>query len=298
MYQLLTENLNAIDSIKHNDNSIVLSSLREFYQPVRSQGFAIKYVIDGVERYTLNGSQYPIETGKYLLTNCANEGHVEIESRNHVKGICINIVPEMLAEVVASISRPDTAFTDVALGQFFSSALFLENCYDANQTKLGEMLLRLQRAIQNDTYQHKDFSTAFFYTISEQIVADQIPIFKQLQAIPSIKSVTKKELYKRVLRGKEYMDASFANPLTIKLVATEACMSEYHFFRLFKAIFKQTPNQYIIEKRLKYAKALLQKDRTAVSSAAVEAGFSDIYSFSKAFKSYFGYSPSYFLKHN
>lgn len=298
MYQLLTENFNAIDSIKHNDNSIVLSSLREFYQSVRSQGFAIKYVIAGVERYTLNGSRYPIETGKYLLTNCANEGHVEIESRQHVKGICINIVPDMLAEVVASISRPDTAFTDVGLGRFFSSALFLEHCYHANQTKLGKMLLSLQRAIQNNTYQPEDFGTAFFYAISEQIVADQIPIFKQLQVIPSIKSDTKKDLYKRVLRGKEFIDASFAKSMTIRLIAQEASMSEYHFFRLFKVIFGQTPNQYLIEKRLKYAQTLLQKDRTAVSTAAVEAGFADIYSFSKAFKNHFGYSPSSLLKHN
>lgn len=298
MYQLLTENHSAISAIKHNDNTIILSSLREFYQPVRSQGFAIKYVIDGIERYTLNGSRYPIETGKYLLTNCANEGHVEIESRQHVKGICINIVPEMLAEVVASISRPDTAFADVALGQFFSSALFLEHCYHANQTNLGKSLLDLQRAIQNNTYQQEDFGPAFFYSISEQIVADQIPVFRQLQGIQSIKSDTKKDLYKRVLRGKEFIDASFAKSMTIRTIAQEASMSEYHFFRLFKVVFGQTPNQYLIERRLKYAQTLLQKDRTAVSTVAIEAGFADIYSFSKAFKSYFGYSPSYLLKHN
>ena len=116
--------MNTIVSIKYDDNLLVLSSLKGFYHPIKLQGFAIKYVMDGVERYTLNGCHFPVETGKYLLSNGVSEGYVEIEDSQYVTGICVNIVPELLAEVVASGCRPDTTITDDPLGQVFSTGLF------------------------------------------------------------------------------------------------------------------------------------------------------------------------------
>ena len=292
MVHLSEETRNTIDAINYDDNLLVISSLKGFYYPVKSQGFAIKYVMDGMERYTLNGCRFPVGAGKYLLSNGVSEGHVEIEDRHFVTGICINIVPELLAEVAASQCRPDTAFTDAELGQFFSTGLFLEQQYDAASTHLGAILRRLHKAVLHNEVSREAVNKEFFYTLSEQIIADQIPVFKQLQAIPSIKSVTKKDLYKRVSRGKELIDELFCHSLTVEALAIEACMSEYHFFRLFKSVFGQTPNQYIIQKRLQYAYLLLQKERASVSEAAFESGFSDIYAFSKSFKKHFGYSPS------
>lgn len=292
MVHLSEATQNTLESIRYDDNVLVLSSLKEFYYPIKSQGFAIKYVMDGVERYTLNGSQFPVGPGKYLLSNGAGEGHVEIDERRFVTGICINIVPELLAEIVASRCRPDTAFTDEALGQFFSTSLFLEQQYDAAATHLGAVLCDLHHAILQNDLSREIVNEEFFYTLSEQIIADQTPVFKKLQAIPSIKAVTKKDLYRRVYRGKELIDALFCHPLTVEAIAKEACMSEYHFFRLFKSVFGQSPNQYMIQKRLQYAHTLLQKERASVSVAAIESGFSDIYAFSKSFKKHFGYSPS------
>jgi AraC family transcriptional regulator len=78
---LQLSNDNKLDSIKYEDNILVYSSLKEYYHPVKSQGFAVKYVLEGVERYTLNGRKYDIEAGKYLLSNSTTEGYVEIESR-------------------------------------------------------------------------------------------------------------------------------------------------------------------------------------------------------------------------
>lgn len=284
--------MNTIDSIKYDDNLLVLSSLKGFYHPIKSQGFAIKYVMEGVERYTLNGCHFPVETGKYLLSNGVSEGYVEIEDSQYVTGICVNIVPELLAEVVASRCRPDTTFTDDSLGQFFSTGLFLEKQYDAASTHLGTILHRLHNAVLQNEVSREAINKELFYTLSEQIIADQTPVFRQLQAIPSIKTATKKDLYRRVSRGKELIDELFCQPLTVEAIAKEACMSEYHFFRLFKSVFGKTPHQYMIQKRLQYAYTLLQTQQASVSVAAVESGFADIYAFSKSFKKYFGCAPS------
>ncbi len=124
MFQLFNETKDVLEAIKYDDNIVVFSSLREFYHPIKSKGFAIKYVFEGSERYIINGQKYDVKAGKYLLTNYLLEGSVEIESNKNVKGICINIIPSMLTEVVASMKRPDTAFSDSVLGEFFSTTDF------------------------------------------------------------------------------------------------------------------------------------------------------------------------------
>jgi len=296
MIHLFNEHTNALDIIRIKQNSLVFSSLHEYYQPVKSEGFAIKYVVEGVERYRLNNKNYPIETGKYLLTNDTCEGSVEIEGNRNVKGICININPQMIAEVLASKIRPDTADTDSELGQYFTSIHFLENQYSDTQTHLGHLLRALTAKVYTAEVDAENISTELFYAISEKIIEDQIPVFRQLQAIPSLKSATKKDLYRRLHRGKEFIDNSFTIPLSIETIAQEACMSEYHFFRLFKSVFGLSPNQYLIQKRLEHSRNILLQDRYSVSTAAIESGFSDIHSFSKAFKKHFGISPSHLVK--
>lgn len=295
MSLLFSDTTQIMERIEQNNNSVVFSSLNEFYEPVLSTGFAIKYVAEGTERYTLNEQNYQISAGSYLLCNSTKQGYVEIESRKNVKGICINIAPEIIQEAIASLQRPDTFFPDAELGLFFSTPYFLENQYDANSTHVGNVLQQIEQAAGRNEIDTSDLSIEFFYSLSEKLIADQLPIFKQLQSLPGVKAVTKKELYKRISRGREFIDNTFLSPLTIELVAKEACMSEYHFFRLFKKMMGVTPHQYILRKRLELGKQLL-KEHLSVSDSAVECGFTDIFSFSKSFKSYFGYSPSSFQK--
>jgi AraC family transcriptional regulator len=78
----------------------------------------------------------------------------------------------------------------------------------------------------------------------------------------------------------------------METVAAECGLSEYHFFRLFKAIFAISPHQYLIRKRLDYAYYQLKNGLSNVSDAAVHSGFADIFAFSKSFKKHFGLSPS------
>jgi AraC family transcriptional regulator len=296
MQSLSNDNKNRVSALKHDDNTVVFSVLSDFCSAVNTEGFAIKYVVDGIEKYTLDGEKYPIQAGEYLLSNASNEGFVEIESRKTVRGICINIKLEMLAEVVASHCVPNTAYTDFTLGQFFNSNHFLENKYNAKHTNLGKLLIEMGLSIGKNTMSNEHLNDEFFYTISEKIVADHVPIFKQLQTIPSIKPSTKKDLFRRVSRGKEFIDATFLSALTIESVAQEACMSEYHFFRLFKSVFGVSPHQYMLKKRLELGHSMLSQDKDSVSIAALESGFSDIHAFSKAFKKHYGFAPSSLLK--
>lgn len=278
-----------------NGNLFNVSSLSEFYRPVDSSGFAIKFVTEGKERYTIDKQPYDIATGSYLLLNCEKEAKVEIESKKKVKGICINISPAVIADAVSSLARPDTPYSDPGLASFFYTDHFLENQYNADHTLLGDKLQRISQGIKHNTLSAGHINTELFFDIAEGLIADQTTVFKQLQSIRAVKSVTKRDLCRRLMRGREFMDACFTQSLSIEQVAQAAAMSEFHFFRLFKNMFGLSPHQYILHKRLQAASQLL-KTGYSVSEAAMDCGFTDIYTFSKAFKKRFGMPPSSFAR--
>lgn len=263
--------------------------------PLVFRSFSIKYVLEGCENYTINGNRYQVKTGQFLLANKANEGIVEIDSNRMVNAICIDIAPNIIAEVVGSTLRPDTAIADMNLDRFFTTGEFFENRYDHGKTNLGKSLLQLGNTLVPKPLESHEFTHEFYYHLAEQLILDHIPIYKQLQAVGAVKSQTRKELLRKLQTGKEFIETAFGDELSIENVARESGLSEYHFFRLFRATFGISPHQYLIHCRIENAKKLLRHPGISISDIAHMCGFADIFSFSKSFKKHTGSSPTQFI---
>ncbi len=296
MYSVLTENLRYIPNKPTNGNIVVYSLLRELETKLPFKGFSIKYVMEGLETYNVNGQKFQVTGGQYLLANHHAEGTVHIDSKEVVRGICINISNELLTEVVASNLRPDTCRSDFDLEKFFTTPDFLENQYQAFNTHTGSFLKKLDAILSKNPFHEHQLSPAFYYELAEHLVSDQAAICKQMLAISSIKTITRKDLTRRVIMGKNYIDSNFKNQLSIEEIARECGLSEYHFYRLFKTVYATSPYQYLLNKRLSCSLGMLKKGSFSLTDIAYEIGFADIYSFSKAFKKTYGVAPSNFDK--
>lgn len=279
----------------HHDNIFNLSSLTEFNHLVNLHGFAIKYVFEGVEHYKVNRNDYQVKSGSYLLLNGEKETSVKVDSKQNVKGICINISNQIIADAIASYCRPDTAFVDPEISHFFYTDQFLENQYQSLNTHLGQSLNLISKSVHENQFLHSDIQSELFFELAEKLVLDQMSVFKQLQTIKTIKKITQYDLYRRLIRGKDFIDANFTNNIYVEQIALEATMSTYHFFRLFKAVFQVSPHQYILSKRLNKAKEAISKAQP-ISEVAIESGFNDLFSFSKAFKKHTGIAPSLYYR--
>lgn len=291
LYPTFSDIEGQIHKCEYANNYLNISLLDKYCHSSQSDGFSIKYVEDGLERYYVNRSCFEIGPQSYLLFNGTHDVRVEIDSPKHVKGVCLTISNELVSEIIASLLQPGSLHPDAGVSSFFYTSNFLENQYSAAGNALGEELLSLSRVITHGGLALNEINNELFYTVAQKLVAEQVRVFRQLQYIPSIKSETRKELFRRVNKGKEFMDAAYISALSIEQIAREASMSEYHFFRLFKKVFGTSPHQYIIKKRLELATRLLQQG-CPVSRTAFDCGFSDIFSFSKAFKKFYGVSPS------
>ena len=100
-------------------------------------------------------------------------------------------------------------------------------------------------------------------------------------------------LYKRIVQAKIFIDNNFQKDIDVNEIAEEANFSKFHFIRLFNKAYGYTPKQYLITKRIDFAKNLLRKNKS-VTEVCYECGFSSIGSFSSLFKVRIGQSPSEF----
>lgn len=100
------------------------------------------------------------------------------------------------------------------------------------------------------------------------------------------------ETNRRLLRARDAMDRSFADPLDIPTLARIALMSPAHFIRSFKSAFGEPPHRYLQRRRVERAMALLRDSGRSVTEVAFDVGFASVGTFSRTFKSIVGVSPS------
>ncbi|MEP7337993.1 MAG: AraC family transcriptional regulator [Acidobacteriota bacterium] len=99
------------------------------------------------------------------------------------------------------------------------------------------------------------------------------------------------DTYQRLCRARSFIDRNFCQPINLDQVSGQACFSRYHFIRLFRQTFNKTPHQYITQKRIEKAKALLTSSKLTVTDVCFEVGFESLGSFSSLFRKYVGDSP-------
>jgi AraC family transcriptional regulator len=102
----------------------------------------------------------------------------------------------------------------------------------------------------------------------------------------------------RINRVFQFIDEHLESDLSLNTVSQIAFFSPFHFHRVFKFVTGETLNEYVTRRRIeKSALDLLHKNIKA-TELAHKYGFSDISSFSRAFKKYYGVSPTEFKKDN
>ncbi len=97
---------------------------------------------------------------------------------------------------------------------------------------------------------------------------------------------------RRLAHVLEYMNAHHAEPLFLDQLAREACISRFHFGRLFKEQVGITPHHYLVKIRLDAAAFLLSDTDLSVLEIALSCGYGSAAHFTAAFGRRFFQTPS------
>ena len=101
------------------------------------------------------------------------------------------------------------------------------------------------------------------------------------------KRSTRDELIARVSAARDFLHATHGSKADLDTLAEVACLSRYHFLRLFRELSGTTPAAYARSLRLQRARSLLQAGRS-LSSARRAAGYGNAKAFARAYYREFG----------
>src|SRR5438067_9372472 len=104
------------------------------------------------------------------------------------------------------------------------------------------------------------------------------------------------DVHDRLCRARQFIDDSYYQPLDLAEISKQACLSRYHFLRLFRDTFQTTPHQYLIQRRIEKAKELLRSQPVSVTDVCFEVGFQSLGSFSSLFRKCVGDAPAKYRK--
>lgn len=111
---------------------------------------------------------------------------------------------------------------------------------------------------------------------------------------PDVKIRKQKEYVEKFYTVFEYINAHYNEDISLDMIADVAGFSKFHFSRLFKQFTEQSFYDYLNQKRVKEAEALLLNPGLSITEISMLSGFSSISTFNRVFKSIKECTPSEF----
>jgi len=274
------------DFFDHLIPEITLFKFKTSDFPVSPHGgeFSIKTIISGAESYEFCNRRVALVPNQTLLVNEGQEYSSSIEQES--ESLSIFYGREDVASAATLLERDDEQLLD-------NPKASASVAYEAPQVPYinsPETATVFQNLLK--TIKMKDCITAEEHARDYLVKA----LGLSFQKTPNHKLTdvkkrsTRDELLTRVLRAKEKIDELNGHGCTLELMAEAACLSKYHFLRIFREVYGVSPMAYARRARLEAARrdlrrGMLQKD------VARRAGYSNYQVFVRAYKNVFGFPP-------
>jgi len=244
---------------------------------------SLKSVVRGAARYQTPQGHYLLTPDSFLMLNDGQRYSLEFEGGGRVQTetLCPFFQRGFLEQAAASdldnIERAAPAFD------------FCERLY----TKTGSVARALAdlHAGLRGPHPSTPWLEDRMYALAQSLAGLRLQVRTEAESFPGLRPATRMELYRRLYRGRDFLLSCYDQPLTVSAAARVATLSPFHFQRMFKLAFGQTPMQFLQQTRLEAARRLLAHTGDDVTAICFAVGFESPGSFSWLFRKRFGVSP-------
>ncbi|WP_065755735.1 helix-turn-helix domain-containing protein [Bradyrhizobium paxllaeri] len=89
---------------------------------------------------------------------------------------------------------------------------------------------------------------------------------------------------RRLQRVLDYIEASLTTDIRLEELAAQACLSPFHFSRLFREATGLSPHRYVTDRRVQAARQELARNNLSLVEIALEFGFGSQANFTRVFR--------------
>ena len=265
----------------------ILSGRGQRYQFGAFAGpLSIKAVMAGSATWETPSGRFEIAPGSALVLNDGEEYTITIDSLQPVETFCVFFARGFVEDARRSMLHSSSDLLDVDRPQ---PSLFAERL--RYEPAFVQRIIRAHAAMKDELP-----LGGSIYALAVELVRSECDVDRRVEHLPALRAATRVELARRVRRGVDFIHANISSPIHLRDVASAACLSPFHFHRLFSALYGQTPHRYMTALRMARAQSLLRATDRSVTDVALDCGFDSLGSFTTLFTRHVGLSPSRFRK--
>jgi len=274
--------------------STVLNGVAQHYrvQSYRTT-LSVKAVQRGAALYVTPQARHLVTEDSFLILNEGQKYSMEFQWPGPTETLCPFFQPGFLEQVVYCLTAPASKQLDEVETPSVTTH-FCEHLYP-RAGRVGLLLAELYQGIKAGRTVGVWLEDRF-HELAEALVELQGKVSTDVDRIDALRPATRQELYRRLHRGRDYLSACYAEPVTVASAARAARLSPAHFHRQFKAAFHQTPMQFLQDRRLAAARKLLLSTDEPVTNVCFAVGLESLGSFCSLFHKRFGCTPGQYRK--
>lgn len=244
-------------------------------------GYEIIFITEGESNFTINDNIYTYGENSLLFLNNLEKHKMDLISTPYSRYMIIvdsdyldNIIKE---HILLSIFKNRTS-------KYKKGFKIKEEHLDFINKTLGHLINIFSK--ESEFWQIEFMSMlSILLVFLYRNYTDQFPISR----------IDKKE--QRILDIQHFIDENFRKDISLDSIASEFFISKYYLSHSFKDVTGFTIKQYILLKRISYAKNQLYFTDNSVTDIAMDCGFNSQSSFIRTFGEKEGITPLQFRKY-
>lgn len=281
--------LNPSGRVLGSQNAILSGTAKRHHVPDFEGCLSLKSVMAGSVVWETPGRRYEVHENTYLLLNDRQHYTMTIDSARKVTTFCIFFERGFVEDVCRSQTLSTSKLLDQPTTGTPAPLDFVERIEP--RAPIRRELHILQKRLADGELPTND-ALSDIYRVAERLLAEHKRTRVAASRLPAVRTATREELFRRILRGRDFLLSSLANSVSLNDAARAACLSPFHFHRAFQSAFGATPHRYAVRYRLERARHLLTATDRSITDVCFETGFESLGSFSSLFRRTYGIAPS------
>jgi AraC family transcriptional regulator len=255
---------------------------------------SMKTVLTGEECYKVNNRRLSVKPTQFLVLNEDQEYASSIDDAGKVRVLSVFFGSEFASSVYRDILNKEEVLLDTPFDNGRDLPEFFQTLTDMSPG-LQQNLHRLISSLDQNGYDVNFVDEQFVFLLRHLIRVLKDETSRSHEVI-AIKANTRKEIYRRLCIAKDFLHAYFMDKPDLLNISQAACLSRPQLIRQFKAVFHESPHQYLVRIRLQHAVELLRNGNAPVREITWKCGFENSSAFCRAFRVHYGISPFEFRK--
>ncbi len=248
-------------------NAVVSGRNRSYHVEPLDGTLSIKATLAGSGVWETPDGRYEVTPDTFLILNNGQNYRLDIEDAEVVHTFCVFLKPGFVRDF-----------------GFYERLRLMTPL-------VGACLARLRTALDEGAHDGLEADDAMADLAEALFQSESAPAERERLNLAS--PVAREDAFRRLNAARDMALSQIGERLSLDSLADAAFMSPFHFHRVHREVFHETPHEFVTRARLQRAKRLLHRARP-VGEVAIEVGFESVPSFVRLFRRHVGITPGAF----